>query len=206
MHKLALLFHSEVRAEILRILFGLRQERMYRAEIIKQTDFAQGSVEEELQKLVTLELLITTLDGNRRYYAANRTHPLYPELHNIVLKTSGLKDQLVEALPAKKIDYAFVFGSMAALSERAESDLDLMVIGSVRHREVASSLRALTERLGREINALFYTREELNTRLAGRDHFLTSVLAKPKLFIIGDEHEFTDMAGRRLAAAASDKS
>ena len=48
MNKLALLFHSEVRAEVLRVLFGLRTEKMYRAEIIEQTDYAQRSVEEEL--------------------------------------------------------------------------------------------------------------------------------------------------------------
>jgi predicted nucleotidyltransferase len=205
-NKLALLFHSEVRAEILRLLFGLKQKPMYRAEIIGRTDFANRSVEEELQKLVTLELLTTTLDGNRRYYTANQAHPLYPELHNIVLKTSGLKDLLLEALPPKKIDYAFVFGSVAALNERADSDLDLLIVGSVRHRDIASALRALTERLGREINALFYTREELNTRLDARDHFLSGVLAKPKLFILGDEHEFTDLARRRLAAKTSDQS
>lgn len=43
-----------------------------------------------------LELLTRSKDGNRRYYAANRAHPLYPELHAIVLKTSGLRDVLAE--------------------------------------------------------------------------------------------------------------
>jgi predicted nucleotidyltransferase len=206
MNKLALLFHSAVRAELLRLLFGVRQARMYRAEIIKQTDFAAASVEEELAKLVALELLTTTTDGNRRYYTANQAHPLYLELHNIVLKTSGLKDLLAETLPPKKIDFAFVFGSLAAFNERADSDLDLMIIGSAKHRELASPLRALTDRLGREINPHFFTREELDKRLAARDHFLRHVMAKPKLFIVGDEHEFTDLAGRWLASATRDKS
>lgn len=202
MNKLALLFHSEIRAELLRLLFGARQKEMYRAEIIGHTPFAQGSVEEELQKLVGLELLTTVKDGNRRYYSANRAHPLYPELHAIVLKTSGLKDLLAEALPKKKIAFAFVFGSVAADVERAESDVDLMVIGSATHRELASALRAAGERIGREINPHFFAPAELTRRLKARDHFLGDVIAKPKLFIIGDEHEFTDLVGRRLAATA----
>jgi predicted nucleotidyltransferase len=200
MNKLALLFHSEVRAELLRLMFGVRQKEMYRAEIISHTPFAQGSVEEELQKLVDLELLTTVKDGNRRYYSANRQHPIYPELHGIVVKTSGLRDLLAEALAKKKISFAFVFGSIAAEGERAESDLDLMIIGAVTHREVASALRRATERIGREINPHFFDPAEFSRRVAAENHFLSDVMAKPKLFIIGDEDEFTELAGRRLAA------
>ena len=199
MNKLALLFHSEIRAEILRLLFGVRQREMYRAEIIGQTPFAPASVEEELQKLVNLELITTVKDGNRRYYSANHAHPLYPELHVIVLKTSGLKDLLAEALPTKKIKFAFVFGSLAATAERAESDVDLMIVGSATPRELASALRTAGERIGREINPHFFNAAELTRRLAAKDHFLGDVIAKPKLFILGDENEFTDLVGRRLA-------
>ncbi|MCX6953567.1 MAG: toxin-antitoxin system toxin subunit [Verrucomicrobia bacterium] len=202
MNKLALLFHSAVRAEVLRLLFGARQKEMYRAEIIGHTPFAQRSVEEELQKLVDLELVTTVKDGNRRYYAANRAHPLYPDLHAIVLKTSGLKDLLAEALPRKKIAWAFVFGSVAAEGERAESDVDLMIVGAATHRELAPALRLASERIGREINPHFFAPAELTRRVAAHDHFLRDVIAKPKLFILGDEHEFTDLVGRRLAPTA----
>lgn len=201
MNKLALLFHSEIRAEVLRLMFGAAPREMYRAEIIDQLRFAQRSVEEELEKLVHLELLTTTKDGNRRYYAVNRAHPLYPDLHAIVLKTSGLKDLLVEVLPSKKISFAFVFGSIAAKGDRAESDVDLMIIGSVGHRELASGLRKVGERIGREVNPHFYSADELRRRIKARDHFLTDVIANPKLFILGDEHGFDDLVGRRLAPA-----
>jgi predicted nucleotidyltransferase len=201
-NKLALLFHSEIRAEMLRLLFGAGQREMYRAEIIDRTPFAERSVEEELEKLVRLELLTTYKDGNRRYYAVNQGHPIYPELHAIVLKTSGLKDLLAEVLPSKKIDFAFVFGSIAAAGERAESDVDLMIVGTAGHRDLASALRSAGERIGREINPHFFGPDELKRRLKARDHFLTDVIAKPKLFIIGDENEFNDLVGRRLASAS----
>ncbi|PAW64019.1 MAG: hypothetical protein B9S34_13350 [Opitutia bacterium Tous-C1TDCM] len=202
MNKLALLFHSEVRAEVLRLLLGASQREMYRAEIIGLTPFAQRSVEEELQKLVDLELITTVKDGNRRYYSANRAHPLYPDLHAIVLKTSGLKDVLAAALPAKKIAFAFIFGSVAADREGAESDLDLMIVGSARHRDLASALRTAGEQIGREINPLFYTPDELARRVKAPDRFLNDVMAKPKLFVIGDENEFNRLVGRGLAPTA----
>jgi DNA-binding transcriptional ArsR family regulator len=205
MNKLALLFHSKVRAEVLRLLFGVRSESMYRAEIIAHTKFAKRSVEEELDKLVGLELLDTSKDGNRRYYAANKVHPLYPDLQNIVLKTVGLGDVLKAALVSEKIEFAFVFGSLAALSENAQSDVDLMIIGRLGHRELTPLLRGLADKIGREINPHIFDWDEFARRVKERDHFLGDVLAKPKLFIIGNEHEFTNMARERLAAAAPDR-
>lgn len=179
---------------------------MYRAEIIARFKFAGRSVEEELEKLVRLELLQTTKEGNRRYYEVNRAHPLYPELRGIVLKTGGLRDVLAEALKGTKVEHAFVFGSIAAGTETAESDVDLMVIGGATHRQAASGLRRAGETLGREVNPHFFSAEEFFTRLAKRDHFLGDVMAKPKLFILGDDHEFADLAQRRLAATPPDKS
>ena len=202
MDPLALLFLSEIRAELFRVLLGISVKKMYRAEIVGLVDFAPSSVEEELAKLVKLELLLTTMDGNRRYYEANQAHPLYPELRSIVLKTVGLRDVLAAALPADRITYAFVFGSLAAQTATAASDVDLMIIGDATHRSLASALRAVGEKLSREINPHFFGIDEFLNRAAAKDHFLGDVLAKPKLFIIGDEHEFTDMVGRRLAPTA----
>jgi predicted nucleotidyltransferase len=200
------LFLSEIRAALFRLFFGPTTGRLYRAEIIARFDFAGRSVEEELEKLVRLELLHTIKDGNRRYYEVNRAHPLYAELRGIVLKTGGLRDVLAEALKGLKVEHAFVFGSIAAGTETAESDVDLMVIGTATHRQAASGLRRASETLAREINPHFFTIEEFFGRLEKRDHFLGDVMAKPKLFIVGDDHEFADLAQRRLAATPPDKS
>lgn len=179
MNKLALLFHSEVRAAVLALLFGLRPARMYRAEIIGKMDFAQRSVEEELEKLTTLGLIETAKDGNRRYYSPNRAHPWYPELLALVLKSAGLGDVLRGALGSDKIDIAFVFGSLAALTESADSDVDLMVIGRMGLRDLAPRLRGVTEKIGREINAHTFSREEFNSALCGRLRTGTSTGAFP---------------------------
>ena len=205
MNTLGLLFHSAVRGEVLRILFGLGEDRMYRAQIIGQTSFAKRSVEEELDKLENLELVISSRDGNRCYYSANKAHPLYPELRNIVLKTVGLHDVLQAALKSDKIEYAFVFGSLAQRTERAGSDVDLMIIGQIGQRELAPLLRGLTERIGREINPHIFTRDEFARRVASRNHFISEVLANRKLFIIGNKSEFEDMARERVAAPSSDQ-
>jgi predicted nucleotidyltransferase len=149
--------------------------------------------------------VVSSRDGNRCYYSANKAHPLYPDLRNIVLKTAGLRDVLQKALTSDKIEFAFVFGSLAQRTERPESDVDLMIIGPIGQRELATRLRGLTERIGREINPHVFGWDEFTRRVVRRDHFLHDVLARPKIFIIGKEDEFADLARQRVAAAASDQ-
>jgi predicted nucleotidyltransferase len=205
MNKLEAIFYTKVRAAVLRLLFGLNARPMYIAEVETITGFANRSVEVELRKLEKLDLLVSTRDRSRVYYSANTASPLYPDIRNIVLKTAGLGDLVREALASASVQYAFVFGSLATQTERAESDVDLMIVGPVTHRDVASPLRALTDQLGREINPHFLTAEELQRRLSARDHFLRDVISKPKLFIIGDEHEFAAMVEKHLAPATSNQ-
>ncbi|MDB6095180.1 MAG: hypothetical protein JWM32_2742 [Verrucomicrobia bacterium] len=176
---------------------------MYRAEIIRLMDFAPRSVDEELEKLRKLELVTSSRDGNRVYYAANKAHPLYPEMRSIVLKTAGLGDVLRAAVTNSAVDFAFVFGSIAALTEKAESDVDLMVIGAITERTLSTLLRGASEQIGREINPHVFTSAEFSRRLSVNDHFLRDVLAKPKLFLVGPEHEFAELAQRGMDSAPS---
>lgn len=125
----------------------------------------------------------------------------WPRRQPVILKTSGLKDPLAEALPSKGISFAFVFGSVAAGGERVESDVDLMIVGTATHRSLASALRLAGEQIGREINPNFWGTEELKQRVAAKDHFLRDVISKPKLLIRGAENEFNDLVGGGVAPA-----
>ncbi len=140
MNVLAQLVCSRVRAEIFRVLFGLQNGELHLREMQRQTGFAIGTVRQDIGKLVKLGLVIRRQDGNRVYYAANRRHPLHADVRQMVLKTSALADVLAEALSAEGIRCAFVFGSLAAGTANAESDIDLMVIGHIGLRKVCGLL------------------------------------------------------------------
>jgi predicted nucleotidyltransferase len=204
MNTLGRLFLSELRAEVLRRLFGGSREPFYLNQLIKETRFVSRSIEEELKKLKSLELVLADRDGNRVYYRANEKHPLFPDLRNIVLKTTGLREVLAEALRSDDVEFAFVFGSVAQGTEQAESDVDLMIIGAMTNRELAPRLRGIAGQVGREINPHIFNRDEIAERLSNRDHFLSEVIANPKLFIIGTEHEFENLVTSRMASAAPD--
>ena len=129
------------------------------------------------------------------YYSANIASPLFPDLRGLFLKTAGLVDILADALASldDKVKIAFVYGSMASGDEQSQSDIDLMLIGSVKPVDLALPLRPAKDSLGREINPTVYSVEEFRKKRKSKDHFLTRVLDKPKLFVIGNSDELENI-------------
>ena len=196
MNLLTEIFSSRVRAELFRLLFGIGPEELHMRELERRTGCAIGTIQTELKKLLRLGLVSSRRDGNRLYYKANRQHPLYPELRGLVLKTVGLVDVLQSALAKDAgIRVAFVFGSIARQEEETGSDIDLMVIGRLGLRQLTGLLAGIGTQVGREINPHVMDDTEFARRRDEGEHFVTQVLASPRLFIRGDEHEL-DKLGR----------
>lgn len=193
MTDLVAIVSSRVKAEIFRLLFGLRQPELHLREIARQSGLSLGTVQQELKGLVAVGLIKARRDGNRVCFSANPDHPVHRELAALVLKTNGLVGVLGRALQDKAVNLAFVFGSIARGETRAESDVDLMIIGSVGLRRLTALLSGVAEIVGREINPHILTPEEFCERKKSRDHFITSVLSSPRIFVKGTEDELATM-------------
>ena len=192
---LAEILSSRVRAEIFRLLFGVNEVELHVREIERRSGLNISTVRQELEKLERLDLVIARRDGNRLYYRANRDHPLFSDIHNLVVKTSGLVDILREAVDKEGVKIAFVFGSIAGNQADAGSDVDLMVIGDVGLRILSGWLTGIQEKIEREINPHVLSEEEFARKKQSREHFLSNVLSSPKLFIKGTEDELAGLEG-----------
>ena len=174
------------RAEIFRLLFAGGDAEFHLRDLARLADLSPSALQRELGSLTAKELVLLRRDGNRVYYRANAAHPLYPELHQIVLKTAGIADELGRALDTVPgIDLAFLFGSIAAGTATTDSDADLLVVGSAGLRQIAPALRRVAETLGREINPLCLTAAEWRAKLRKGDAFAARVSAEPKLWLKG---------------------
>jgi predicted nucleotidyltransferase len=204
MNTLAEILSSHVRAEVFRLLFFDAAAELHLREIARRSGLTAGTVQQELARLLRLDLVVRRRSGNRTYYRANAAHPLCSDIRNLVLKTAGLVDLLRGPLHDPSVRVAFVFGSMARGEAVAGSDVDLMVIGSLGLRKLSRLLAGKSEELGREINAHVLREEEFQRRLAAGDHFLTQLAASPKLFVVGTEHDLGAVGKERLADSPQD--
>jgi predicted nucleotidyltransferase/DNA-binding HxlR family transcriptional regulator len=195
MNRLAELLSSRARAEIFRLLFGGTGKELHVREIERRSGLNDSTLRQELRKLARLDLVHSRKDSNRVYYRAKTENPLYPDIRNLVLKTSGLADVLKHALRDKRIRVAFVFGSIARGEEKSGSDVDLMVIGQLGLRDLSGLLSGIEEKIGREVNPHVLHEDEFRKRIRTKEHFVSSVMESPKIFIIGSQDELETMGG-----------
>jgi predicted nucleotidyltransferase len=183
---------SRVRQRVLGLLFGRPDQSFYANEIIGWVGAGTGAVQRELARLQAAGLVTVTRIGRQKHYQANRNAPIYDELRGIVLKTSGLRDVLREALapPEHSIRAAYVFGSVARGLAAAGSDVDLMVISDqLTYGDLFTSLEAAASRLSRPVNPTIYSWDDFRRRIHEQSPFVTKTLAQPRIWIIGSDDD-----------------
>jgi len=194
MNVLSKLFPA-ARMEIMKVLFSPKDAELHVREIQRRTNLTLGNVQKELKNLLEAELVVSRRDGNRLYFTANKEHPLFAELRGMIIKSDSLPDVIRETLrKVKGIKVAFVFGSIAKKVERASSDIDLMVIGTVGLRSIISALSGLSEKFQREINPYTISPEDFTLRLHKKDVFISNVMIETQIFVKVTQHELEAMA------------
>ena len=194
--RLSSVLFGKTRQAVLALFYLHYDEPFYLRQVVRAAGMGQGTVQRELKNLTDAGIIRKTRRGQMVYYQANQACPVFSELRSLVLKTAGLVDVLRNALKplSKKIKVAFVFGSFASNSAKAGSDVDMMVIGSCAFGEVVDAVGKAQEKLGREVNPSVYPADEFKKKVAAEHHFLKTVLAGPKFFLIGDENELEGLA------------
>lgn len=189
MQPLSLLLGPDCRAAVLTRTYLDPAREFHLRELVRLTGFAPRTVQQEVDRLVSAELLGERREGNRRYLAANRRHPLFHAVREIVVKTEGIVSILRDALGTEGIEFAFVFGPMATREPAASSPIDVLIVGTVGLGEVERRLIPARDTLGREIQPLVWPREEFERRLAEMDPFLGGVLKGPRLSLLKVERQ-----------------
>jgi predicted nucleotidyltransferase len=188
----------KTRQGILAATFIQPARAWYASELARRMGVPSSSLQRELHDLTAAGILKTHRQGRMVYFQANTESPIFSDLRGLLLKTAGLVDVLADALRplSRKLRLVFVYGSIASGSERSDSDIDLLVVGTVPPADLAVRLRHARELLARELNPTVYTPAEFDKKRKAKDHFLTAVLDKPKLFVLGNSDELDKTADR----------
>jgi predicted nucleotidyltransferase len=194
-----LLFPALYRRKALALLFLRPERRLHVREVSRLTSTSPGTMKKELDQLHRAGLLERHVQGNQVQFSANQTHPVFPELSGLLRKTVGLADVLTDALAAvaDRVEVAFVFGSIARASEHAGSDVDVIVIGDIGFSDVLTALYAAQQTLQREINPKVFSLDEWRSKIESGSSFLLEVLVKPKIFLIGQQHDLDALGQSR---------
>jgi predicted nucleotidyltransferase len=157
----------------------------------RATGLASRSLQHELARLQQLGMLQSERDGRLMRYRRVADYPRWSPVRELVRQFADPGPVLRIALAdVPGLEAAFIYGSCARGEMHPESDIDVFALGDTL-KDVDTRL-ALTQRtveasvlLDREVSVTRYTRNKLEARRTGG--FLSSVLAGPKQWLVGDE-------------------
>jgi predicted nucleotidyltransferase len=188
----------EIRGKILAATLTRPEKSWYLSELSSFLHTQPSSLQREIDALSKAGILEQWRDGRRVYLKPDVLSPAFSDLKNLFDKTAGLVPVLQHVLEelGDGIQVAFLYGSMARSEESSESDVDLMLIGTVGLSEIVPALRRAEAILGRPVNPTVYSIEEFERKARVHDHFLGRVLSGSKQFVKGSEHELEAITGK----------
>ncbi|MFN7117478.1 MAG: ArsR family transcriptional regulator [Saprospiraceae bacterium] len=126
-----------------------------------ESEFGESSnaIRLELNRFEEAGMLESRVEGNKKIFQANTRHPLFKEVHNILLKYVGL-DRVVEDVVHRlgDVDKVFLVGDF---SKGLDSNIiDLIFIGNVDKSYLLNLVDKVEGLISRKIRYLIYSEAE----------------------------------------------
>lgn len=128
-----------------------------------ETEFGEStnSIRLELNRLQNAGLLVKLSEGNKKVYQANTSHPLFPEINNILLKHIGV-DSIINNIAEKigELDKVYLVGDLA--KGHNSNMIDLWLVGTNIDKNYLLKIVEKAEKgIKRKIRYLILKEEEL---------------------------------------------
>jgi hypothetical protein len=169
------LITSKTRLKLLLKFFLNFSSRSHLRNLESEFGESTNAIRLELNKFEQAGLLKSEVDGNKKVFRANTGHPLFSDIHNILLKTIGF-DQIIDRVITKmgNVEMAFVTGDFARGLDTPI--IDLIFVGIEINQEYLVRLVSKTEALiKRKIRYVIFGPEEFENyrkNISNRDMLL----------------------------------
>jgi len=155
------LISSKTRIKLLLKFFLNSKTTAYLRGLESEFGESTNAIRLELNRLEDAGMLISKPNGNKKVFQANIKHPLFGEIHNILLKYIGI-DRVIENVIERlgDVDRVFLAGEFSkGLNSQV---IDLIIVGNVDKAYLLILIEKAEELINRKIRYLIYSEEELN--------------------------------------------
>lgn len=169
-------FKAKTTRAVLSYFFLNAKAELYLNEMARKFNLDRGNLTRKLSELEQEGILLKNKKGNLSLYTVNRSYPFFSELKKIFKKSFGLEKELKEKLEnIKGLKTAIIFGSYAKDKLSAESDIDILLVGSHKALDAQREIIKLQDQFDREINIIDMSEEEFKRKK--KEDFLKNVLS-----------------------------
>lgn len=156
------LITNKTRLKLLLKFFLNSNSSSYLRNLETEFDESSNSIRIELNRFEEAGLLVSNSDRNRKVFRANTQHPLFPDIHNILIKYIGF-DQIINKLVQKLqgINKAYIVGDFA--KGKDAKNIELVLIGTEFDKNYLDYLINKVEGLiKRKVSCLILNEQEEN--------------------------------------------
>jgi predicted nucleotidyltransferase len=153
---------------------------MHSRAIGRAVGTSAGTAARELKRLEDAGLVERQREGNQVYFAVAHGSAILESFSDIVRKTIGVPSTVRRSLAGLAgVERVVIFGSYARATDKADSDIDLLVIGNPERDELTDRLERAGHEVGRPVNEVVMSPEELEARRTRGDGFIASIDTGP---------------------------
>lgn len=156
------LISSKTRVKLLLKFFLNSNTKAYLRGLETEFGESTNAIRVEINRFENAGMLKSELVGNKKIFQANTTHPLFQELHNILLKHVGL-DRVIENVIERlgEVNKVFLIGEF---SKGSDSDIiDLIFVGNIDKSYLINLIEKTEKLVKRKIRYVIYSDLEFNT-------------------------------------------
>ena len=181
------LFGGASRYKVLQKLYERPTERHHLRALAAMTGISSGTLHTTLKRLERAGL-VRRIDGKPLvFYQAPVDDAALAPLVELFRRESDLVADLRTALKAfaRQVKYAGLFGSYARGEDRANSDIDVLVVGPDNSIKVQAALAPVARKHGREINAAVFSDKAFARMARAADRLFEEIAAGRRIDLMG---------------------
>ena len=146
------LITSQTRIKLLKKFFINSSTRAHLRGLTSEFDESSNAIRVELNRFEQAGLLHSQRDGNKKVYQANKDHPMFTDIHSIIMKETGI-DRVIEKVIHRlgRLRYVYLTGDFARGKDSRVIDL-VFVGGEIDREYLARKILQAEELSGRKIS------------------------------------------------------
>jgi hypothetical protein len=153
------LISSKTRIKLLLKFFLNSETKAYLRSLEDEFGDSTNAIRLELNRFEEAGMLVSEMEGNKKVYKANTQHPLFNDVHSIILKYVGL-DSIVEHVVRQlgDVEKIYLTGSFATGIDNGI--IDLIFVGNVNKVFLLELIEKAERVVGKKIRYLTFTPAE----------------------------------------------
>ena len=157
---------SQTRIKLLKKFFLNSSTKAHLRGLESEFGESSNAIRVELNRFEDAGLLHSLRDGNKKIYQANSMHPLYKDIHSIIMKETGI-DRVIEKVIHRLGSLLCVYLTGDFARGKDSPVIELILVGADIDREyLARKVVQAEDLVGRKVSYIVLEPEEAEVHLA----------------------------------------